>query len=124
MRKIIFALFVCLNFSMIVKSQTVNNVPIKDLDVEYIQIVGRQKFLSSKVNVEIDFGQDAPLFGSARHTIIKDKDGIKMVFNSMVLALNFMTKYGYEFVQAYTTHGEDSSTVYYLMRKRRNGDEN
>lgn len=109
---------------MIVKSQTVNNVPIKDLDVEYIQIVGRQKFLSSKVNVEIDFGQDAPLFGSARHTIIKDKDGIKMVFNSMVLALNFMTKYGYEFVQAYTTHGEDSSTVYYLMRKKRNGDEN
>lgn len=39
-------------------SQTVNDVPIKDIDVEYVQIVGTSKLLSNKVTIEIDFGQE------------------------------------------------------------------
>jgi len=38
-------------------AHTVNDVPIKDIDVEYMQIVGTQKLLSTKVTIELDFGQ-------------------------------------------------------------------
>lgn len=100
-------------------AQTVDDVPIKEIGTEYIQIVGREKLLSNKVNVEIDFGQGVPLFGNIKHSVIKDEDGKKMEFNSMVRALNFFSQYGYEFVQAYTTRDESSNTVYYLMRKRK-----
>jgi hypothetical protein len=42
--------FVAVNlvpFSLL--AQTVNDVPIKDIDVEYVQIVGTAKFFSTKV---------------------------------------------------------------------------
>ena len=38
-------------------AQTMNDVPLKTLDVEYVQIIGTGRSLSTKVNVEIDFGK-------------------------------------------------------------------
>lgn len=38
-------------------SQIVNDKPISEIDVEYIQIVGTSKMLSNKVRIHIDFGQ-------------------------------------------------------------------
>ena len=43
-------------------AQTVNDVPIKDIDVEYVQIVGAAKFFSTKVVIGIDFGQRTKFF--------------------------------------------------------------
>ena len=37
--------------------QTVNDKPISEIDVEYVQIVGTAKLLSQKVSIQIDFGQ-------------------------------------------------------------------
>lgn len=99
-------------------SQTVNDVPIADIDAEYIQLIaGKWPLLSSKTTVNIDFGQPAQLL-SNKHTVIKDKDGKKVIFNSMIEALNFMTKNGYEFVQAYVMQEGDNSYCHYLMRRK------
>ena len=43
--------------SLTMKAQTVNDTPLKDIDVEYVQIVGTSKLLSTKLTIEIDFGQ-------------------------------------------------------------------
>ncbi|MFT7033093.1 MAG: hypothetical protein ACJA2S_001594 [Cyclobacteriaceae bacterium] len=51
-------------------SQTVNDIPIKDIDVDYIQIVGTSKLLSNKVTIEIDFGQENKLW-SVKDTQVK-----------------------------------------------------
>lgn len=99
-------------------SQTVNNVLIKDINVDYVQIVGTSKFLSTKVFVQIDFGQETKLFN--RDNVIKDENGKILDFNSMIDALNFMTSHGYEFVQAYAFNVSNSQNVYhYLLKKRR-----
>jgi hypothetical protein len=51
--------------------QTVNDKPVSEIDVEYVQIVGTAKLLSQKVNIQIDFGQEDKLF-NAKDTQVKD----------------------------------------------------
>jgi hypothetical protein len=100
-------------------AQTVNDIPIKDIDVEYVQIVGTAKLLSNKVSIEIDFGQENKLFNSDKDTRIKDVNGKNLIFNSMIDALNFMTKNGYEFVNAYAITVSGQNVYHYLLRKKR-----
>ena len=77
--------FIAINLvSFSLLAQTVNDVPIKDIDVEYVQIVGAAKFFKMG------------------NTVVKDEYGKPVEFNSMIDALNFMTKNGFEFVTAYT----------------------
>ncbi|MHC5310985.1 hypothetical protein ACYSNM_13150 [Myroides sp. LJL116] len=100
------------------QAQTVNGIPLKDLDMEYIQIVGSSKNLSNKVTVELDFGQDTKFFGSKKQTLLTDEKGNKIVFNSMIDALNFLSSHGFEFVQAFSTASETKVMYHYLLRKR------
>jgi len=101
-------------------SQTANDVPLKDIDVEYVQIVGTAKFLSSKVFINIDFGQKTKFFSGGKETIIKDENGEVMHFNSMIDALNFMVKNGFEFVNAYAINVGGQNVYHYLLRNSKN----
>ena len=99
-------------------SQSINDVPIKDIDVEHVEIVGTSKVVGSKMNIDIDFGQQNKLFlGTSRQ--IKDSDGKSMEFSSMIDALNFMSKSGYEFVQAYVVTINNQVAYHYLLRKKK-----
>jgi hypothetical protein len=120
MRKPCIATIISLLFLTAAQSQTVNDTPVKDIDVDYVQIVGTSRLLSNKVTIEIDFGQENKLFSSDKDTRIKDANGKNLVFNSMVDALNFMTKNGYEFVQAYAfSAGSNQNVYHYLLRKKK-----
>ncbi|HEY5370504.1 MAG TPA: hypothetical protein VIJ75_16085 [Hanamia sp.] len=112
---IALSLFLCA--SMTGFGQSVNDIPIKDINVEYIQIVGTSKLFSTKVNIAIDFGQEVKAFGGAKQVRIKDADGKNMEFNSMIDALNFMSQNGYSFVQAYAFATGNENVYHYLMRK-------
>lgn len=98
-------------------AQTINGTPLNEIDVEYVQIVGSSKLLSTKINIELDFGQHDKVF-SSKDTQIRDENNKQVVLNSMIDALNFMSKHGYEFVQAYAV-GENNQFIYhYLLRKK------
>lgn len=118
MKKPLFTAGLFLCFLLNANSQTVNDVPIKDIDVEYVQIVGTSRLLSTKLTIEIDFGQENKLFSSDKDTRVKDANGKNMIFNSMIDALNFMTKNGYEFVQAYAISVSNQNVYHYLLRKK------
>tara|TARA_B100000767_G_C19363224_1_gene368689 strand:+ start:126 stop:485 length:360 start_codon:yes stop_codon:yes gene_type:complete len=99
-------------------SQSINGVPFSEIDSPFIEIVGTAKLLSSKITIMIDFGQSTKLFGNNKKQFsILDKDNKKVVFNSMIDALNFMTTNGYKFEQAYVVTVGNSSTYHYLMSK-------
>nr|WP_298004967.1 hypothetical protein [uncultured Flavobacterium sp.] len=115
MKKIILSFF-ALFLSLAAFSQTVNEIPIKEIDVEYVQIVGTSKLLSTKLTIEIDFGQRTKFFSSGKETIVKDESGEKMIFNSMIDALNFMSKNGFEFVNAYAITIGNQNVYHYLLR--------
>lgn len=92
-------------------------IPVQAQKKEYIyaQIVGTEKFFSTKVRVSIDFGQETKFFGD-RGTI-RDKDGKRRSFNSMIDALNFMGSIGWEFAQAYTITLSNQNVYHYLLKK-------
>lgn len=98
-------------------SQSVNGTPIKDIDVEYVQIVGYSKLLSNKVTIMIDFGQSTKFFNSGKEKVVKDKNGNILKFNSMIDALNFMSKNGYEFQTAYAFAVGNQNVYHYLLKK-------
>ncbi|WP_338876926.1 hypothetical protein WBJ53_14820 [Spirosoma sp. SC4-14] len=99
-------------------AQTVNGVPLKNINVEYVQIVGTSKLLSNKLTIEIDFGQENS-YWSQRDTQLRDANDKLLTFNSMIDALNFMTSHGYEFIQAYAFSVSSQNVYHYLLRKRR-----
>ncbi len=119
MRKIfLITTLAIISFSL--KAQTVNDIPIKDIDVEYVQIVGTSKLFSTKLTIQIDFGQRTKLFSLGKETIVKDEDGKTLEFNSMIDALNFMSKNGFEFVNAYAITVSNQNVYHYLLRNRKN----
>lgn len=65
--------------------------------MEYVRIVGTAKFLSTKVTIEVEFGQRNRFFDT-NDTVLRDENGKLLELNSMIDALNFMDKNGYEFV--------------------------
>jgi hypothetical protein len=100
-------------------SQTVNDTPIKDIDVEFVQIVGTSKLFKNKVTIQLDFGQSVKFFSSGKETQIKDENGKRLSFNSMIDALNFMSKNGYDFVHAYAITIGNQNVYHYLLQKRK-----
>jgi|TARA_B110000908_G_C10170558_1_gene410614 hypothetical protein len=99
-------------------SQSVNGTPIEDIEAEYIQIVGYSKLLSNKVTIMIDFGQSTKFFNSGKEKVVKDENGNLVKFNSMIDALNFMSKNGYEFQTAYAFAIGNQNVYHYLLKKR------
>ena len=119
MKKVIISGLIVLS-SFTLKAQTVNDMPIKDIDVEYLQIVGTSKLFSTKLTIQIDFGQRTKFFSSGKETIVKDDEGKALDFNSMIDALNFMSKNGFEFVNAYVLTVSNQNVYHYILRNRKN----
>ena len=66
----------------------------------YVEIIGYSKPLSKKVTIDVDFGQVQKFFDT--NTFLVDKQtGKKIVFNSMVDAMNYFGRLGWEFEQSY-----------------------
>ena len=99
----------------------------------YAQIRVRPRFLSNKVSIRLDYGQERNFWGG--DTRIRDEHTGKVKkFNSAVDALNYMSAQGWEFVFAYTLpigDGRDNiadqtavlQEVNFLMKKRLTPDE-
>ena len=84
----------------------------------FCELVGIQQLFSKKVTVAVDFGQKQT-FGSNNQMV--DETGNKIVFNSMVDAMNFMGELGWEFEQAYVVTigmGKTAQNVYHWLLSR------
>jgi hypothetical protein len=89
----------------------INSLP----DVKYIEIVGVERLLSTKITVVIDYGQKMK-FGSGQR--IEKDDGRPIIFNSMVEALNFLCRNGWEFVNNYAVMISNENVYHFLLRRR------
>lgn len=116
--KVLISLTVSFLMATGARAQTVNIIPISQIETEYIQIIATTKLLSTKVTVDIDFGQRNKAF-ALKDTEIRDGNNQVVNFNSIIDALNFMSANGYEFVQAYTVNISNTVVYYYVMRKKK-----
>ncbi|SDC50885.1 hypothetical protein SAMN04488104_100124 [Algoriphagus faecimaris] len=117
MRKILVLVFSSL-FSVVfsLQAQTIDGVALKEIESTYIQLTGRGRLFSNTVRVEVDFGQDRSR-GRVNDSQIIDQNGNVVLFNSMVDALNFFDRLGYEYVDS--EHISEDSPIQYLLRKKR-----
>ena len=77
----------------------------------YCELVGVQGLFTKKFNISVDFGQESKLFSNEA---LVDEKGKAISFNTMVDAMNYMSKHGWEFEQAYiVTIGTDSTASHY-----------
>lgn len=116
MKKVILS-FIMLTFCGIMFSQSVNGKPLSEIDVDYIMIVGTRKILSTKLTIEIDFGQRTGLIELGKNTLIKDQNGKPIEFNSMIDALNFFSKIGFKFVDAYTLTADNQNVLHWVLKR-------
>lgn len=82
----------------------------------FCEIVGTGKVLSSKVKIQIDFGQKTSYFGKYK-TFMVDESGEKIEFNSMVDAMNYLAKFRWKFEQAYVVTVGGENVYHWLLSK-------
>lgn len=82
---------------------------------EYCMILGTQKFLSNKITIEIDFGQQRSVWKDNRER--DEATGKAVTFNSAVDALNYMNGRGWVFVDANIVTYSNSNIYNYLMKR-------
>jgi hypothetical protein len=117
MKKILLFSFLFLSGLFTTQAQTINNIPIRDIDIEYILIIGTAVGTAFQ-SVQIDLGRENKTFTRQQPTV-RDSNGKWVHFVTMTDALNFMTKNGYDFVQAYTFTEENKNYCHYLLRKNK-----
>src|SRR5690554_3555984 len=113
MKKVFFTIVMGLLISEAMNAQTVNNVPVSEIDADYIMIRSEAKLFSKKVNITIDFGQRVKAFNSNVTMAFRDEEGKRVTFNSDVDAVNYMSSNGYQVVQAYGVMGNGNQVTYY-----------
>ncbi|MDX9854410.1 MAG: hypothetical protein RBS81_11560 [Tenuifilaceae bacterium] len=116
MKKLLLTLIITIS-ALAAKSQTVNGISLDKIDATYIDIVEYKKFVSDKVNILLDYGQRSHIIYNEEQ-FVKDKNGKDMEFNSIIDALNFLSKYGYEYIDSYITVSKESSTCHFLLKQK------
>jgi len=86
---------------------------------EYCMVSAFRKGLfSTKITVNIDFGQKVSFWRSTDYTHkLRDERGQAIAFNSVIDALNYMSSLGWEFVNAYAVVNGDSNVYHYIMKR-------
>jgi hypothetical protein len=80
---------------------------------EYFDVWIENRVYSNSVTVHVDSGQHVNYIQNSQ---IKDESGKRIIFNSVVDALNYFGNIGWELVQVYIT---DSTDFHYVMKREK-----
>ena len=81
---------------------------------QYCEVIATRRFLSNKVTLEINYGEEKSFWRDNR---LKSDEGKIKKFNSVVDALNYMGKDGWTFVNAFPV-GIGTTQVYHYGFKK------
>ena len=104
-------------------AQIINNVDISKLEeVQYIEVVSSEKFMSRKITIFVDYGQDTKIITRDKVQRIEDDKGVIVHFNSVTHALNYLYKHGWVYVDAYVVPDGNSKFYHYLLERKNEKD--
>lgn len=113
---LLLLVLIMIGTSSTLQAQIVGGQHLKDIRVKHIEIVGQGRFLSSKIDIYIDYGQAGT--GNWEKKKLVDKDGKRIVLNSMIDAMNYLSEWGYEFQAAYAVTIGNQNVYHYLMVRK------
>ncbi len=117
MKKIIVVICVLVLFSLSINAGVVvNGEDINEMDITFCELVAEAKLFSTKVSIVVDYGQKTKLWGKAQKII--GSDGKAKQFYSVIDALNFMDKNGWEHVDSYFLTSGKSNVLHFLFKKK------
>ena len=118
MKKELLFWWVMLLIPMSLRAQViVENININEVeDIRVCELLATQKFLSRKVVITINYGQN--IVWGAEGSRVLGEDGKMRTFNSVMHAINFMEKNGWEFINAFVVTVADQNVYHYYFRKR------
>ncbi|HAY70548.1 MAG TPA: hypothetical protein DCX89_01530 [Saprospirales bacterium] len=95
-----------------------NGIRADRLNAEYaLPIWSGQSSFSVNASIKVDYGQTR---NPKDNNELVDENGQIIKFNSMADALNYMYRYGYEFISAYPITENPGEHIYhYILRKKK-----
>ncbi|SRR5258706_14395459 len=81
---------------------------------QYCEVIATPRFLSNKVTLEINYGEEKSFWRDNR---LKSDEGKIKKFNSVVDALNYMGKDGWTFVNAFPVNIGTTQVYHYGFKK-------
>lgn len=82
---------------------------------QYCEVVATGRLLSTKVTIDIDYGEERSIWKDNR---LKDENGKNKKFNTVIDAINYLGKNGWKLVNAFPVANGNSPMVYhYVFRK-------
>jgi hypothetical protein len=81
---------------------------------QYCEVIATPRLLSSKVTLEVSYGEEKSCW---RDTRLTNDDGKLKKFNTIIDALNYMGKEGWVFVNAYPVKTGDVEIYHYGFKK-------
>ena len=83
---------------------------------QYAEVVATPRLFSSKVTIDIDYGEERSIWKDTR---LKNDEGKLKKFNTVVDALNYMGKDGWSLVNAFPyISGSGNTQVYHYVFKK------
>ncbi len=82
---------------------------------QYCELVATARLLSSKVTIDINYGEERKFFKDYR---IRDESGKAVKFNSVVDAINYLGQQGWKLVNAFPINVGNGPAVYHYVFKK------
>lgn len=114
--KLLCFIFLFLGFVMQSQAQTIDEIPIDKIDVEYAKIVAIRTNSAGRYTIFISIGQEEYM-RDRKGTPVKDAAGNDIDINTPVKALNLMDELGYELVKAYVQDAENWE--HFILRRKK-----
>lgn len=82
---------------------------------QYCEVVATGRLFSSKVTIDIDYGEERSIWKDNR---LKDDNGKLKKFNSVIDAINYLGKDGWKLVNAFPVSSGNGPMVYHYVFKK------
>lgn len=90
----------------------VDGVNINNLEeISMIRMIAQERFLSNRVNVFIDYGQSLVGATRQRMEVIDPRSNQRLVFNSVMHAVNYLIDNGWTYVEAMVLPQEGNAST-------------
>ena len=97
-------------------STLVSNAQTDTSKVEqYCQVIATPRLLSNKVTIDIDFGDEKSFW---RDTRLKTDAGRLKKFNTVIVAINYMGREGWIFMNAYPVRRGEIEIYHFAFKKQ------
>lgn len=99
-------------------SYYINGFPVDSIKVKYIEAEICNVAFSTRVFLEIDYGQETKILYN-RHSRVADRKGNYIEFSSNMDAFNYLNRIGFEWIDSnYIRMKDDEIRVKYLLMKK------